>query len=397
MAGTQRVDVAFVGAGIIGLSAAWIAARRGMDVLVLERDGVGRGASHVAAGMLAPAAEAEFGPDAERQLELGLRAAALWPGFAELLERESGVQTGLLRTGTLMLARDEDELRELERQERLRRALGLEVERLRGSQAREREPALAPAVRGALELPGDHCVDPRRVLGALTTACASAGVQISERTPVTGVRAASPGRPAAALLAGGRVVEAGAVVLAAGAWTESIEAPTAGRRPPVRPVKGQILRLRDPEGPGLLGRVLRFEGGYVVPRPDGRYVLGATVEERGLELGPTAGGVYELLREARELLPGILELEIEETATGLRPGTPDNLPAIGPDGPPGVLWACGHHRNGILLAPLTAELLAHLLGAGGELGLGGQEAEQLLELCSPRRFDAARDPVGAAR
>ena len=127
---------------------------------------------------------------------------------------------------------------------------------------------------------------------------------------------------------------------------------------PVRPVKGQILRLRDPAGPGLLERVVRFEGGYLVPRGDGRYVLGATIEERGFELQPTAGGVYELLRDAHELVPGVSELRDRGAGVGLRPGTPDNAPVIGPGALAGLTWATGHHRNGILLAPLTAELVA---------------------------------------
>jgi glycine oxidase len=155
---------------------------------------------------------------------------------------------------------------------------------------------------------------------------------------------------------------------------------------PVRPVKGQILRLRDPAGPGLLRRVVRFGGGYLVPREDGRYVLGATVEERGFELAPTAGGVFEMLRDARELVPGISELEIEELSVGLRPGTPDNAPAIGRRGPHGLIWATGHYRNGILLAPLTAELVVGLLSDDGAAD------EELLSVCAPARF--GRDLAG---
>jgi glycine oxidase len=392
MADIERFDLAVIGAGIIGLSVAWLARRHGMEVVVLERGEVGNGASHVAAGMLAPASEAEFGPQAERWLELGLRSAALWPDYAARLEHESALPTGFTRTGTLLLARDDDEARELERQLALRLRLGLAVERLRGSQAREREPALAPAVRSALEIAGDHAVDPRLVLRALRAACEGAGVSIRERSPVAGTQAGSDGRVEGALLTDGEVVPATAVVLAAGAWSESLHAP---QQPPVRPVKGQIMRLRDPQGPGLVGRVLRFEGGYIVPRGDGRYVLGATVEESGLELGATAGGVYELLRQARELVPGVLELEIEELSTGLRPGSPDNCPFIGWAQDGGPLWACGHHRNGILLAPLTAALVVHALGVEGELGLGAEEAERMLAACSPARF-AAAEPVGVA-
>jgi glycine oxidase len=138
----------------------------------------------------------------------------------------------------------------------------------------------------------------------------------------------------------------------------------------VRPVKGQILRLRDPAGPGLLERVVRFDGGYLVPRGDGRYVLGGTVEERGFDTSVTAGAAYELLRDASEVVPGVLELEIEEHVAGLRPGTPDNAPLLGA-GADGVVWATGHFRNGVLLAPVTAELLAaELAGEGRDHDFG---------------------------
>jgi glycine oxidase len=192
------------------------------------------------------------------------------------------------------------------------------------------------------------------------------------------------------VLAGGERVLARSVVVAAGAWSAAISAP-AGHGPiPVRPVKGQIVRLRDPSGPGLLGRVLRFQGGYLVPRGDGRYVLGATVEERGFDLSATAGGVYELLRDAHELLPGVSELEIEELSVGLRPGTPDNAPVIGRAGIPGLIWACGHHRNGVLLAPLTAELVAELLAGEGSGPIRATH-EALLRACSPDRFAPDRE------
>jgi glycine oxidase len=396
MADRERVDVVVVGAGIIGLSAAWLARRQGLSVIVLERGEVGWGASHVAAGMLAPVAEADYGQAAAGLLELGLRSAEVWPQYAALLEHDSGIDVGLMRTGTLLLARDEDEARELDRQLALQRSLGLTVERLRGSEARAREPGLAPNVRLALELPDDHSVDPRRVLGALRAACEASGVEIREHAPLERVQL-DEGRLAGAVPAGGELVPAASLVLAAGAWSGEIEGLPAGERIPVRPVKGQIMRLRDPAGPGLLQRVLRFQGGYLVPRPDGRYVLGATVEERGLELGATAGGTYELLRDARELLPGVLELEIEELATGLRPGTPDNVPVIGRGSIPGLVWAGGHHRNGILLAPITALLVAHVLELQTpELAaLDRAAADGLLASCSPRRFELEGRPAGA--
>ncbi len=387
----STVDLAIVGGGIVGLSVAWRARAQGLSVTVLERERLGGGATHVAAGMLAPVAEVEFGEAGRRVLELGLRSASMWPAFAAELERDSGVEVGLRRTGTLVVARDEDEARELERQLAFRESLGLRARRMRASEAREHEPALAATVRLALHAPDDHSVDPRNVVAALRSACECAGVQLREQTPVlaveldasnervVGVRVAPEARdgtlPASTGGAGAlngdffgdcgacEVVHASNVIVAAGAWSGGLEGLPAGAGAPVRPVKGQIMRLHDPAGPGLLEGVVRFEGGYLVPRGDGRYVLGATMEERGFEPGATAGGVYELLRDAHELVPGVSELHVDELGVGYRPGTPDNTPLIGPGTLGGLTWATGHHRNGILLAPITAELVvASLLG-----------------------------------
>lgn len=409
-----------IGGGVIGLSIAWRARQRGMSVTVLERDTLGGGTSRVAAGMLAPVAEVEFGEAGRRVLDLGLRSADMWPAFARELAAAAGHDVGLLATGTLLVARDADEARELERQIAFRDSLGLATERLRASQAREREPALAPTVRLALHAPDDHCVDPRLVLHALRSACEAAGVRLREHAPVarietdaSGERVAgvtlgdglgggagggavdgggvSDGQASAGKAGGSRASGAGAsgsggefvageqVVVAAGAWSAALAG--VAEAVPVRPVRGQLLRLRDPSGPGLLSSVVRFDGGYVVPRADGRYVLGATVEERGFDVQPDAGGVYELLREAIELVPGVRELKIEELCVGLRPGTPDNAPAIGSGTVEGLTWATGHHRNGILLAPLTAQLVCRLLA-----GEHGDEAA--LAACDPQRFSA---------
>jgi glycine oxidase len=401
----ERFDVVIVGGGIIGLSTAWRAARRGLSVAVLERERVGAGASSVAAGMLAPASEAEFGTAAERHLELGLRSAGLWPDFAVELERESGAEVELARSGTLMLARDGDEARELERVVEHRRSLGLDVERVLPSEARAREPGLAPCVRMGLAIEGDRAVDPRQVLAALRQACERAGVRVREGAPVAEVLLEGSAGPArGVLLAGGEPVGARAVVVAAGAWSDQLAGLPAQERVPVRPVKGQTVRLRDPDGPGLATHVLRFGSCYVVPRSDGRYLLGGTVEERGFDSGPTAGAAYEMLRQARELLPGILELQIEELDCGLRPGSPDNAPALGELGVENLLWATGHYRNGILLAPLTASLLSGVLAArlhGGSwepegVGPDPETAGRLLATYSPARFAAAAQAAGDA-
>jgi glycine oxidase len=385
----QSADVVVVGAGIIGLAAAWRARQRGMAVTVLEREVAGRAASHVAAGMLAPVAEVEFGEDARRGLALGLRSAQMWPGFAADLEAATGVNVGLTHTGTLLIARDADQARELQRQLALRDSLGLQTRQLRVSEARELEPALTPTLHSALEVPGDHAVDPRRVLDALREACRISGVELHEHARVAHVQCDRGGsRVTGVALEDGWPVRAERVLLAAGAWSGEVGGLPERCAVPVRPVRGQILRLRDPAGPGLVHHVLRFEGGYLVPRPDGRYALGATVEERGFALRTELGGVYELLREAHLLVPGLSELEIEELCVGLRPGTPDNLPALGPGAVEGLIWATGHYRNGILLAPLTAELALSLLA-----GESTPDAE-LLSICSPLRFAEARRRVG---
>ena len=356
---TASSDVVVIGGGVIGLAVAWRAAQRGRTVCVLERGELGAGTSRVAAGMLAPVTEADAGELA--LLELGLRSARAWPAFAEELAAASGADPGLRRCGALVVARDDDEAAALERELALRLHLGLDVERVLPSAARRLEPALAPTLRLALAVPGDHAADPRALLLALTEAARRAGVQLRTGAAVTSIRVRA-GRVSGVELAGGEHVRAGAVVIAAGAWSGAIGGLPEGARIPLRPVKGQILRLRDPQGPGLLERIVRFEGGYLVPRGDGRYVLGATMEERGFDTTVTAGALYELLRDAGELVPGVHELVVEETAAGLRPATPDNAPVLGAAGDvAGLVWATGHHRNGILLAPVTAELVAGVL------------------------------------
>ncbi|HUA70137.1 MAG TPA: glycine oxidase ThiO [Solirubrobacteraceae bacterium] len=352
-------DVVVVGAGAVGLAVAWRAAQRGLRVTVLERaDRPGAGTSAVAAGMLAPISETIA---TELPLmRLGLASVEVYPDFVEELGDASGVDPGYLRCGTLLAARDGDEAEALGRELELRQSLGLAVHRLRSSEARRLEPALAPALRLALEIPDDHAIDPRKLTAALARALTTAGGKL--RTGATvGEVTVSAGRIAGVRLADGEDLAAEHVVVAAGAWTEALRGLPAEAGVPIHPVKGQILRLHDPAGPGLLTRVLRMTGGYLVPRGDGRYVLGATMEERGFDTTVTAGGAFELLRDAFELLPSVTELVIDELSAGLRPATPDNAPAIGPGSIPGLHWAVGHYRHGILLTPITAELVVGAL------------------------------------
>ena len=371
---SRSFDVAVVGAGVIGLAVSWRAAQRGLKVVVLERGAEpARETSSVAAGMLAPISEALA---TELPLmHLGLASVQLYPEFvAELVEASEGADPGYLRCGTLLAARDADEAESLAREFELRQTLGLSVNRLRGSEARRLEPALAPTVRLALEIPEDHAIDPRKLTAALARALTNAGGELRTNAPVAGVRVGND-HVTGVRLADRSDVIADNVVIAAGPWSSSLDGVPAGASIPVHPVKGQILRLHDPAGPGLLTRVLRMTGGYVVPRGDGRYVLGATMEERGFDTTVTAGGAYELLRNAFELLPSVTELVLDELSAGLRPATPDNAPAIGPGSIPGLHWATGHFRHGILLTPVTAELV-----------VGGLMGEPIPDEFAPTRF-----------
>jgi glycine oxidase len=389
VAAAQSWDVAVVGGGAIGLACAWRTAARGLRTVVL--DSGDPGAWHVAAGMLAPVAEAEFGERA--LLDLGLRSAGAFEAFCVELADVSGRDAGYRRTGTMLVARDGDEAAALERLLGFRRSLGLGVERLRPSQARRLEPGLAPTVRLALAVRDDHAIDPRRLVAALAEAVERTGGELRARTRVASV-AVDDGVVGGVELEDGTHLAARSVVLAAGVRVARIGGLPEDARVPVRPVKGQVLRLRDPRGerpdPSLVERTIRGEQAYLVPRGDGRYVLGATMEERGWDTAPTAGGAYELIRDMSEIVPGVLELEIEELEAGLRPATPDNLPAIGAGALEGLVWATGHHRNGILLTPVTAELVA---GA-----VAGEPAPGWAVAADPLRFaGAGRAAVGGER
>jgi glycine oxidase len=366
-------DVAILGGGVVGLSVAWRARARGLSVVVVDRDPLpsAGGASHVAAGMLAPVAEAEFGERA--LLALGLDSARRWPAFAAELADVAGIDVGYRETGTLVVARDAAEAAWLDRELAFRARVGLRAERLLPGAARALEPALAPALRAAMDVPDDRAADPRRLLAALHAAATGAGAEV--RAGVAAELRVADGRAAGLALADGTTVAAEQTVVAAGAWSGALAGVPAAARVPVRPLKGQIMRLHDPAHDAatpLLARTLRYETGYLVPRGDGRYVLGATMEERGFDRTVTAGGAHDLVRDAAELVPGVLELVIDDFLAGFRPSTPDNAPVLGPHPAlPGLVYATGHHRNGILLAPVTADLVAATLaGEPADHGFG---------------------------
>ena len=351
-------DVVVVGGGVIGLSCAWRLAQAGARVAVLERGEPGGGATRVAAGMLAPVGELTFGEP--ELLELTLAAARLYPDFVAELEAATGENTGYERLGALHVALDRDEAAQLRRVHDLQRSLELEAEWLAPRRCRELEPGLTPSFHGGVLAAGEAAVDPRALTRVLAVAMAGEGGEVRTGTEVVdGIFAGE--RLAGVRVADGEEVYADAVVLASGAWSGATSWLPEDARPPVRPVKGQVLELRGRGQEPVASHILASERIYLVPRADGRLIVGATVEEMGFDTTVTAGGVHELLREAYRLLPDIAEMELLGVTAGLRPGTPDNLPLVGPGALAGLVLATGHFRNGILLAPLAAEAIADLL------------------------------------
>lgn len=394
-------DLVVVGGGIVGLAVAWRAAQAGLSVTVLD-PAPGAGSTHAAAGMLAPVTEADFGEDAA--LRLHLAAAARWPRFAVDLEEASGAQVGLRTAGTLSVAYDADDLALLRRVLALHDAHGLASHELTTADARRREPLLGPRLAGAAWAPGDHAVDPRATHAALLGA-----VERSPGCAVVPVAAAGVARDAAGRATGvhddaGRLHRAGVVLLAAGWETGALLADVPEVRVPTRPLKGQTLRL-DAKPDLALEHVVRglVQGRpvYVVPRdpvPDGpraghrEIVVGATTEENPDDRRATVGGVFALLRDARALVPGLDETALVEVTPRARPATPDNLPLVGATGVPGLVVATGHGRNGVLLAPLTAEAVVAAL-TGEPLD---DDAAAALAPARPDRFAPAA-PVPTPR
>jgi len=374
-------EVVVVGGGIVGLACAWRIAQSGASVLVVEREEPGAGASGVAAGMLAPVTEAEFGE--ETLLRLNLEGAAAWPAFAAELSERTGIDLEYRQSGALVVAVDPDDVGELRRLNELQTALGLDAEWKSGRECRRLEPGLSPRIRGGTLAPADHHVDPRAVVSALREALLAEGGEIRSGVAVEAVE--QSGTAVAGVRTGDGPIPADAVVAAAGARSAELGVPDS---PPVRPVKGQILRLRGaPERPPAT-RIVRTPRCYVVSRPGGEVVVGATVEERGFDLTVTAGAVHRLLEAAWEVLPDIEERELVEARAGLRPGTPDNCPVVGAGSLAGLFWATGHHRNGVLLAPITASAIAALIA--------GDQSDSALAPFSPDRFAKAAQLVGSA-
>jgi glycine oxidase len=350
--------VAIIGGGVVGLGVGWRLAAAGCTVELFDRGAAGHGASWAAAGMLAAGVETE--PSEEPLLALNRQAQRRWPEFAAELERVTGIDVGLRREGTLVVGLTRDDARQLRFTFDFQRRLGIDLAWLSGREAREREPHLHPGAVAAIYSPDDHQVDNRRVVQALKQAFVRAGGRLHEHTAVREID--SVGGSVCGVRIGDDLHPADAVLLAAGAWSRTIEGVPPESCPPVRPIKGQMLALRmDPARP-ILRHVLWAPKIYLVPRHDGRLLIGATVEERGFDPDLTAGGVLSLLEAAWRALPTIEELPIDEMWVGFRPGSRDDAPILGPTAIEGLTVATGHHRNGILLAPLTIDMISrHML------------------------------------
>lgn len=366
-------DVIIVGGGTIGLSIGFELVRTGTSVTVFEKGDAGRGTSWQAAGMLAP--DAEIGFEELELYQLNRESLRRWPEFAGRVETASGMDVDYRDEGTLIVADDRDHAEALRRLFEFQQGQGLSVEWLTGEEARDREPFVAPRLSAAIYAPADHQVDNRRFVRAVRAAFKAEGGTLHEDTPVEAV---VPDETAPAVLTEeGSRHEANTIVVAAGVWSRDLDGLTPEARPPVRPVKGQMIQLRR-KRPFDLQHVIRGPEAYLAPKSDGRIVVGATSEEMGFDTTVTAGRLYDLLDGAWEVVPGIYDLPVDETWAGLRPASRDHAPLLGRSSAPGILMATGHYRHGILLTPVTAEEMARLIQTG--------ETSTWLEPFSPARF-----------
>ena len=357
----SKPKVAIIGGGVVGLGIAWRLAARRAFVEVFDRAAAGAGATHAAAGMLAACTEAE--PGEEALIALGRESQARWPSFAAEVLKASGIDVELRTEGTLVVALTADDQARLHHHLVFQHKLGLPLEWITAAETRRREPYLAGKLVGAVWSPEDHQVDNRKLASALRIAAEGMGAIVRERTPVKEISITGD-RADGVILADETKVSADVVVLAAGAWSRGIGGLPHELRPPVRPIKGQMLALRmDPASP-LLNHVVWAPGVYLVPRRNGRLIVGATVEEKAFDTALTAGGLLTLLEAAWRAVPSVEELPIEEMWVGHRPGSRDDAPIVGCGPVEGVIYATGHHRNGILLAPVTADSIARLVLEG---------------------------------
>lgn len=354
---SKSISVHIIGGGVNGLAIAWRLAQAGCSVDVFDAGAIGpgtRGATWAAGGMLAANVEAE--PGEEALTALCLDSQQRWPAFRDELEAASGISVGYRDEGIMVVATNRDEAAALKHHYDYQTGIGLTLEWLTPAEARRREPHLGRNITAGVYSPNDHQVENRDVYRALIVAAERAGARLHPNTPVEALQTC--GAKATGIRIAGETHEADAVVLAAGAWCGAIQGIPPEARPPVRPLKGQMLAVQmDPAAP-ILSHVVWAPNTYLIPRLDGRLLIGATVEERGFDDTVTAGGLLTLLDTAWRALPTIEELPVVETWAGFRPTSRDDAPIFGPTGVEGLFLATGHHRNGILLAPITADAVA---------------------------------------
>jgi glycine oxidase len=368
----KTFDVAIAGGGIIGASIAFELAAEKLKVVLLDRQSPGMEASWAAAGMLSP------GPDSQEAMPLaplGMESLRLYPGFIAAVEETSGLTTEFDRKGTLQVFSGPHAEEEREWMVKEFRRANQRIEPLSEDAARKKEKHLGLAAGVAASLPEEATLDPRLLMKACLTAAERRGVETRTGCEVTSVL--EDARRCTGIVAGTEKILTENVIAAAGSFTADIS--SLARFAPTRPVRGQMLALRSNEI--RLERVVRSEKGYLVPRRDGRIIAGSTLEDAGFDKSITPGGIRQILDGVLELVPGLANAKIIETWAGLRPGTPDTLPILGPTDVKGLFVATGHYRNGILLAPVTAKLLRDWIVSG--------RTSVNADLFSPLRFSAA--------
>lgn len=355
----SHADAIIIGAGVIGLSIGWRLAAAGLSTVVVERDQAGASscASLAATGMLAAAAELEAG--GEDLLPFALASQRQWPAFRQKLETTSGIALDYDTRGTLVVALTRDETERLRARHDLHRRSGLPTAWLSGPEARAREPGLRPSTTAALFCAEDHQVDPRRLLPALRTAFLAAGGRLVEGCDVLSTEY-SAGHCSGIVTQGG-ICKAPTVIVAAGPWAARQGLLPEDIKVPVRPLKGQSLALRTSQSAPVTKHIVWTEQVHIAPKADGRLIVGATVEECGFDISITAGGIFALLDGVRRTLPSVEDMQVEAVWCGLRPTSEDDAPILGFTPVRGLLLAVGHHRNGILLAPATADAIVRLV------------------------------------
>jgi glycine oxidase len=359
------------------MSIGWYLRRAGYPATILERGEAGRGATWAAAGTLVPWKESAKNPDV--RLEIEHRAHALWPDFVRDLEAATGLDVDYRFEGLLLVAPTDSDLAWLKHEYEFHTSVGIELDWLSGPEVRRLEPQVVPTIVAGVFCAACQRIDTRKVARALRQAFVSAGGELREHTPVQAI-VVEAGRVRGVRVADG-TLPTDAVVLAAGAWSNTIGGLPDAALPPVRPVKGQMLALLTQPGSPLVRHSIWGPNADLLPRSDGRVIIGATVEEVGFDAHSTAGAIHRLLSGAGQLFPGVYDLPILEMWAGFRPGSPDDAPLIGPTAVPGLIVATGHFKRGILLAPLTARAVAHLVQTG--------EVSDDIKTFRPARFAVA--------